>query len=99
MLAGPDSTLRLKTPVGNTWVHQAVTYDGTTAKLYLNGVLIAQQDKLFITLQSEAAIGKQIGTSIYFNGSIAQVSLYDGALTGAEILAEYNATKDEARFA
>ena len=99
-MAGWANDLQSTTPVDlNTWVYQAVTYDGTTVKLYLNGALIDQGNRSFRTLQSEAAVGRQIGVPVFFNGSVAQVSLYDGALTGAEILAEYNATKDQARFA
>jgi hypothetical protein len=80
----------------NVWYHLAMVYDGSTWKGYINSNLDFSVSKTG-TISSNAALyigytpagGEQAG----FNGNIAQVSIYNRALTASEIQQNYNATK------
>jgi hypothetical protein len=77
--------------VGN-WIHICGTYDGTTRRLYLDGVQIAT-DTATINLTGtsrEFIIGAASPTSEYFDGSISNFKLYDTALTAEEVKTLYN---------
>ena len=84
----------------DTWVHVAAVYDSSDdgRKLYLNGAVVASNTSV-ITGSQAAPIrtmyfGSEETVSAYLlDGSIAQVILYEGALSDAEILDNYNATK------
>lgn len=70
------------------WTHLAVTFDGTTAKVYVNGVVIDEGDFSFgndteAPMQIGAATG---GGGNPFNGTLDEVRIYDIALSEAEIL-------------
>jgi Domain of unknown function (DUF4082)/Concanavalin A-like lectin/glucanases superfamily/Fibronectin type III domain/Viral BACON domain/Bacterial Ig domain len=75
----------------NTWVHLAATYDGTTQRLFVNGVQVA-------TLATTGAIRASTGvlriggnnswTNEWFAGLIDEVRVYNRALTAAEIQAD-----------
>jgi len=79
----------------NTWNHATITYDGTTASLYLNGGL---RDSRNITVaQTNRAI--RIGVwasssgSYLFNGLIDEVKIYNTALTSDQVKLDYNQGK------
>jgi hypothetical protein len=81
--------------VGN-WYMGTMTFDNTTARLYLNGVQTGSTTTGGpVTLNSTQPL--QIGTrgipSNWYNGNIAQVSIYNRALTAQEIQQNFNATK------
>ncbi|MEY4010670.1 MAG: hypothetical protein RLZZ93_1363 [Actinomycetota bacterium] len=68
-----------------TWYHVASTWDGTTRKLYLNGVL--KRSDTPGTNNATAAnfnIGKTC-CSEFFNGLIDDVAIYSRALTAVEV--------------
>ena len=76
----------------NTWHHIAVTYDGTTLAIYVDGVLDASALKSLGTIDSVLSMGKAIsGGWTPFNGLIDEVELFDRALTEAEIKAIFEA--------
>jgi PKD repeat protein len=78
------------------WTHVAGVYDGTSAKVYVDGVLDGSAPgsgpipvnnlPLTIGANSTGAFGGN-----YFNGLIDEVSIYDRALSPSEIQAIYNA--------
>ena len=77
----------------NTWAHLAVTYDGATLRLYVNGAQVASQARAgnLTTSTNPLQIG---GDSIYgqfFSGIIDEVRVYNVALTAAQIQADMNA--------
>jgi hypothetical protein len=85
------------TPQQNVWNHILGTYDGQTMKLYANGVQI---DTTTTTAgltgginNNGYVIGKSWGGGAWFNGSMAAVRVYNRALTSAEALQNFNATK------
>jgi len=76
------------TPANDTgWVYLVATNDGTTSKIYLNGVLDATSAKTCIT--SANTIFEVANYEGYFNGQLNTLKLYRGALTAAEIAANY----------
>jgi hypothetical protein len=82
-----DLTVEPQVPA-NTWTHLAATYDGSTQKLYVNGVLAgSRQQTGAITLSSGALRigGNAVWGNEYFTGYIDEVRVYNRALTQAEI--------------
>ncbi len=77
------------------WHYIVGTNDQTTTNLYIDGVLnssVSQQG--LAPVQSNITFGSwQSGPSRYLNGNIAQASIYNRALTAAEVLQNYNALK------
>jgi hypothetical protein len=78
------------------WHQWVGTYDGTQSKLYLNGEL-----KNTVSLSGTAVpdasgvmlIGGDDGFNRSINGKMGTVKMYNRALTDAECLQDYNATK------
>ena len=80
--------------VGN-WYMGTMTFDNTTARLYLNGVQTGSTTSGGpVTLNSTQSltIGRRVQGN-YYDGNIAQVSIYNKALTAAEVAQNYNATR------
>jgi hypothetical protein len=77
----------------NTWSHIALTYDGTTIRLYRNGVEVASAARngaIQATL-SPLWIGGNSPYGDYFRGVIDEVRIYARALTAAEVAADMSA--------
>ncbi|MHA3773494.1 LamG-like jellyroll fold domain-containing protein [Verrucomicrobiota bacterium sgz303538] len=74
----------------NSWTHLATTYDGTTLRLYVNGVLAGSRASGGAIRQS--ALPLRIGGNSvwgeYFTGLIDEVRIYNRALTATEIQAD-----------
>jgi hypothetical protein len=67
--------------------------------MYINGVLVSgPTPKSWNTVANNAQIGRQTSGIEYWNGNIGQVSIYNRALSAAEILQNYNATKGRFRL-
>lgn len=80
----------------NQWKHVVATYDGTTSKTYVDGVLFASAAQSGIIKYSgynSPIIGRSPGTSEYFDGKISSVKVYNRALSAAEVLQNYNSSK------
>jgi hypothetical protein len=71
----------------STWTHLAMTYDGTTLKMYVNGVLATSttQAGTITTSTNALQIGGDTTYGQYFNGLIDEVRVYNIALTQAQI--------------
>ena len=78
-------------PAG-AWSHLAATYDGATARLYLNGAQVAQltQAGSILTSNSPLRIGGNSVWGEYFNGLIDEVRVYNRALTTTELQSDMN---------
>lgn len=79
-------------PALNAWIHLAVTYDGTTERLYVNGTEIALR-----SLQGSAQISTGAlrigGNSMwgeYFKGNLDEIRIYNRALSAGEIQTDMN---------
>src|SRR5262249_37373024 len=78
----------------NTWYHGAITYDGATLNLYLNGVLEATKTTAPINTVPETnglTIGYRPLQNIRWQGQLDEVEIFNRALSQAEIQAIYNA--------
>lgn len=78
-----NSTLQL-----NTWTHVAATWDGTTVRLYVNGVLDNTPTARAAPITTDTRpvyLGGRTGSTDVLAGSIDDVRFYSRALTVAEI--------------
>lgn len=92
-----------KTSVGivnGQWHHIVGSWDGSTKRIYVDGVLKNSVSKsgALVTTSAGAAIGRFGGTSTgyYFNGGIAIVRIYNKGLSASEV--GQNFTAQKARF-
>jgi hypothetical protein len=70
----------------DVWHHICLTYDGTTAKLYADGIEVASEAKSWNLTLGRAHIGRQVNDAAEFwDGSVDDVRIYDKALTPDEI--------------
>ena len=76
----------------NAWTHLAGTYDGTTMRLYVNGVHVSTQAQTGPIQTSTAALtmGGDALHGQYFAGFIDEVRIYNRALSVAEIQSDMN---------
>lgn len=86
-----SSDVSLSSPSLNTWHHIACTYDGTTQKLYLNGSLVASAStSQTVSVSQNLVLGKQSYSDVaYFEGSLANVGIWNRALSASEIESIY----------
>ena len=78
----------------DTWFNLVGVYDGTNASMYINGALVSGPTSMsWNTTASNAGIGKNVNNSEYWKGDVAQVQIYNRALSAAEIQQNYNALK------
>jgi hyaluronate lyase len=76
-------------PAGQ-WHHYAITRDGGTLSLYLNGVLVGSDDSFGFSFTPATAIkfGAPSNTTVldrWFNGSLADPAVFKGALNAVDI--------------
>jgi len=81
---------------GDEWQHLVVTYDGTTGKIYRNGVL--QKSGSMTANSSAGSYNARIGWGANgndqkFEGNMAQALVYNDALTQSEVTTLYNSGK------
>jgi len=76
----------------NTWFNMVGVYDGANASMYINGVLVSGPTaKSWNTVANNAQLGRQTNGSEYWNGNIANASIYNRALVAAEVQQNFNA--------
>lgn len=76
----------------NVWYHAAVTYDGTTLRLYLNGQLESNRPAALNTVldANGLTIGNRPGSSKW-QGCLDDVTIFNRALSSDEVAAIYAA--------
>src|SRR5262245_20478055 len=86
-LSGPTAN-----PV-NAWTNVALTYDGATLRLYVNGTQVSTRaaSGAIQTTNSPLWIGGNSPYGEYFQGLIDEVRVYNRALTAAEVQSDMNA--------
>ena len=89
---GAFQTLRgtIQLPAGN-WSHVAMTYDGTTQRLFVNGVEVASRPQTGPMAVGAGAFrvgGNNSWTGEFFQGDIDEVRVYNRALSQPEIAAD-----------
>ena len=74
----------------NRWYHVAVTFDGSTHTLYINGDVNAQQSgSISFDTSVLINIGRMNWDWIYFHGIIDEVRIYDRSLGAEEVQNHY----------
>jgi hypothetical protein len=92
----PIPHANFSTTIVNTgnWFHAVATYDGSTVKIYVNGVLESTTARSGTITAGAKNIGSSSGGgSEYFNGTINNVKIYNRALTAAEIQQNFTALR------
>ena len=76
----------------NTWTHLATTYDGTTLRLFINGVQAGQlpHTGAIVTSTGSLRIGGNNIWGEWFEGQIDEIRIYNRALTATELQADMN---------
>jgi len=71
----------------NDWYHMCITYDGSTARSYINGSVVLEQDDTFTLADPDGlTIGKYHPShDSEFNGIVDDVRFYDVALTPSAV--------------
>jgi hypothetical protein len=70
----------------DNWVYFTGSYDGSTLKLYLDGSLISSQStSQSIDISTNARIGQLSYNGEYFDGNLANVAIWNRALSSDEI--------------
>jgi hypothetical protein len=79
------------------WTHIVATYDGTTLKYYVNGVLKASatgsghaswaSQNFLVAKSTDSSSGSSV--SYYFDGKFDELVMYNNALSSAEVLENY----------
>jgi hypothetical protein len=79
----------------NAWNYIMLVYNGSTIKIYLNGIQVHNENASGNITQtnSNVFIGGEPSQSYFFNGRIASSQIYNRALSAQEVLQNYNATK------
>ena len=83
--------------VNGQWHHIVGSWDGYTKKIYVNSMekLSANKTGALKTRTTAAAIGTFGNSASYpFGGKLAKVSIYSSGLTAAEVLQNFNASRD-----
>ena len=78
----------------NVYSHVAMTYDGTTIRIYINGTLDASQTTTIGTLaqaNTQVLYLGGLGGSNLFMGAVDEIGIYNRALSQSEIQAIVNA--------
>jgi hypothetical protein len=70
----------------DVWRHICLTYDGTTARLYTDGIEVVSEAKSWDLVLSRAHIGRQVNdVAEFWDGLIDDVRIYNRVLTPEEI--------------
>lgn len=77
----------------NQWTHLAISFDGSVARLYLNGRLEQARTFPHLRFNNPLRLGDGVypDSSLYFQGLLDEVSFYSAALSESEIQALFQA--------
>jgi hypothetical protein len=95
-LFNPYRTLVYYPPSGvpnSDWVHFAVTYDGSSMKLYYNGFLVSNPSTTGLINQGaydSLYIGGNYGYGELWSGRLDEIRIYNRALSSSEVMDVYN---------
>lgn len=82
----PDMGFDGGIPAAGQWHHIAVTFDGATEKVYVDGQPNANEDKTLSMYSGDPIyLGCADGNTKWFSGSLASVKIFDYALSPEEI--------------
>jgi hypothetical protein len=82
-----DGTTNIRT---GAWIHVAATYDGTTTKVYVNGVLDGSKTQTLATNGTGFSMGSAVNNTEFFDGTIDEVRVWNIARSAADIQSTMN---------
>jgi hypothetical protein len=88
------SDLGVSLPNFNTWYHLVATQSGTNASIYINGILLGSTTGAVAIGTTGTTINIGCygnGSSYFYTGYIQHVSIYNTALSLAQVIAHYKA--------
>lgn len=88
-----EIVLKSDNPISlNEWYFVAMTYDGVSAKLYVNGEVVKEiaDSRTILSGTLPLVIGDDNGNNLEFNGYIDDCYLYNATLTEGDILELFN---------
>jgi hypothetical protein len=90
LVGGSNLTAEGAALAANVWTHVAGTYDGTTVRLYVNGVQVSSRPAggPISTSTGPLRIGGNSLWGEFFEGRIDEVRVYNRVLTSSEIQAD-----------
>jgi len=72
-----------------TWTHIAMTFDGLTAILYVNGDSVANSAGYFFTDGAPLTLGSQVNLSQFFAGQMDELKIWNVARSRAQIRGDF----------
>ena len=87
---GFNTALAYQIPQSGVWNYYALTYDGTTARFYVNGNLTATTVKSHGSNNNPLLIGSWNTGSEFYDGLIDEVRIYTRTLSQSEIQSDMN---------
>jgi len=97
--AAPSVTLHATNSTPGVWTHLVITYDGTTAILYTNGVAADTETTTtnvaglgyVPNVSGPFTVGVRSSINFEWPGQVAEAALYPGPLSAARVAAHYSA--------
>jgi hypothetical protein len=90
---GNDLVVTSSVSPTNGWFNAVAKFDGTTRSIFVNGVLVGSDTPSGHDVTTNALqIAKTAGNE-YLNGNVAEVLIYDTALSNSDIVQYFNNTK------
>ncbi len=87
-----DLATTIRMDADNDWHLLTSTYDGTTAKGYIDGVEVVSAARTINTTDSTLKIGEHLNGSVYWDGQIDGVSIYNYALSSSQVTTLYGSS-------
>jgi hypothetical protein len=85
---GSDNAFSAGTVTAGQWAHVVFIYDGSSMKIYQNGVLVGSQTLSGAIINSTHSLDighEYVGTNLFFSGQIDEVQLFNYPLTDAQV--------------
>jgi hypothetical protein len=75
-----------KKATAGTWIHMAASFDGSTCRLFINGVQVATQSSIsYLAGSSPLVLGRRSSGSLVFAGNIDDVRIWNRVIAGTDL--------------